>query len=131
MFFENQQKGFENLIAKAANLCNKPFIHSVVKVKGEYASDPHEIDLTINILCRDIDGKRLDIYDLEIEIYTSNRELILVITKLNYPNEPILWSGHRNLWMDGKNGNKTSSPNYGFKVENLASRVKTLLLKEF
>lgn len=128
MFFEDSQKGLEGLIAKAADLTNKPFIHSVVKVKGDYALNSEDIDLTINILCRDIDGKRLDLFDLELEIYKSKTDLVLVITKLNFPDEPILWSGPKNLWMDGKTGKKCNPPNYGFKLENLAGRIKGLLV---
>ena len=48
MFFENQKEGLESLIAKAADLSNKPFIHSVVKVKGEYTPTSEDIDLTIH-----------------------------------------------------------------------------------
>ena len=128
MFFEDSQKGLEGLIAKAADLTNKPFIHSVVKVKGDYALNSEDIDLTINILCRDIDGKRLDLFDLELEIYKSKTDLVLVITKLNFPDEPILWSGPKNLWMDGKTGKKCNPPNYGFKLENLAGRIKGILV---
>ena len=128
MFFENSQDGFESLIAKAADLCNKPFIHSVVKVGGDYIIKSDDLDLTINILCRDLDGKRLELYDLELEVYKSNNDLIVVITKLNYPEEPMLWSGPKNLWMDGKTGKKCNSPNYGFKLENLAGRIKNLFL---
>ncbi len=128
MFFEDSQKGLEGLIAKAADLTNKPFIHSVVKVKGDYALNSEDIDLTINILCRDIDGKRLDLFDLELEIYKSKTDLVLVITKLNFPDEPILWSGPKNLWMDGKTGKKCNPPNYGFKLENLAVRIKGILV---
>ena len=128
MFFEDSQKGLEGLIAKAADLTNKPFIHSVVKVKGDYALNSEDIDLTINILCRDIDGKRLDLFDLELEIYKSKTDLVLVITKLNFPDEPILWSGPKNLWMDGKTGKKCIPPHYGFKLENLAGRIKGILV---
>tara|TARA_B100000900_G_scaffold257012_1_gene219030 strand:- start:968 stop:1354 length:387 start_codon:yes stop_codon:yes gene_type:complete len=128
VFFENQHDSFESLIANAANLCNKPFVHSVVKVKGDYFFNSDDIDLTLNILCRDIDGNRLEFYDLELEIYKSNNDLILVVTKLNFPDEPMLWCGPKNLWMDGKTGKKCNPPNYGFKLENVASRVKSLFL---
>ena len=131
MFFENQEEGLDCLIAKAADLCNKPFVHSVIKVKGEYSFNSQDLDLTINILCRDVEGKRLELYDLELEIYKSNSDLILVITKLNYPDEPMLWSGSKNLWMNGKNGKKCNAPNYGFKLENLASRIKSLFPRNF
>ena len=28
---------------------------------------------------------------LELELFKSNKELVLVISKLNFPHEPILW----------------------------------------
>ena len=93
MLFENPPKNIEGLIAKSADLTNKPFLHSVIKINGEYERDKKDIDLTVNILCRDNQGKRLDIYDLELELFKSNNELVLVISKLNFPDEPILWSG--------------------------------------
>ena len=57
MFFENPPKNIEGLIAKSADLTNKPFMHSVVKINGEYEFEDEDIDLTVNILCRDKEGK--------------------------------------------------------------------------
>ena len=89
MLFENPPKNIGSLIAKSADLTNKPFVHSVVKINGEYEFEDENIDLTVNILCRDKEGKRLEIYDLELELFKSNKELVLVISKLNFPDEPI------------------------------------------
>ena len=36
MLFENSPDNIEVLIAKSADLTNKPFIHSVVKINGKY-----------------------------------------------------------------------------------------------
>ena len=36
MFFEDFDENFNTLIAKSADLTNKPFMHSVVKICGEY-----------------------------------------------------------------------------------------------
>ena len=36
MLFENSQENIEGLIAKSADLTNKPFLHSVVKINGKY-----------------------------------------------------------------------------------------------
>ena len=89
--------------------------------------DSPEFDLTVQILCRDIDGKRLDLYDLELELFKSNNDLVLVLAKLNYPNDPILWSGIKTLWMDSESGKKCNPPSYSFKLENLANRIKTFI----
>ena len=127
MLFENFHENFNSLIAKSADLTNKPFLHSVVKINGEYEKDYANIDLTLNILCRDNDGKRLDLYDLELELFRSNRELILVISKLNFPDEPILWSGVKTIWMNSNNGKKCSPPKYSFRLENLATKIKNFI----
>ena len=127
MLFENFHENFNSLIAKSADLTNKPFLHSVVKINGEYEKDYEDIDLTLNILCRDIDGKRLDLYDLELELFRSNRELILVISKLNFPDEPILWSGVKTILMNSNNGKKCSPPKYSFRLDNLATKIKNFI----
>ena len=131
MSFENQPKNIESLIAKSADLANKPFVHSVVKNNGEYEIEDEDedenIDLTVNILCRDKEGKRLEIYDLELELFKSNKEWVLVISKLNFPDEPILWCGVKTLWMDSNNGEKCNSPKYSAKLENLANRIKSFI----
>ena len=127
MFFENPPNNIESLIAKSADITNKPFVHSVVKINGEYAIEEEDIDLTVNILCRDKEGKRLEIYDLELELFKSNKELVLVISKLNFPDEPILWCGVKTLWMDSNNGKKCNAPKYSSRLENLANRIKSFI----
>ena len=127
MLFENSPKNIESLIAKSADLTNKPFVHSVVKINGEYEIEEEDIDLTVNILCRDKEGKRLEIYDLELELFKSNKELVLVISKLNFPDEPILWCGVKTLWMDSNNGKKCNAPKYSARLENLANRIKSFM----
>ena len=127
MLFENFHGSFNTLIAKSADLTNKPFLHSVVKINGEFEIDNDDIDLTVNILCRDIDGKRLDIYDLELELFRSNRELVLVISKLKFPDEPMLWSGVKTIWMNSNNGKICSPPRYSLRLENLATRIRNFI----
>ena len=127
MLFENPPKNIESLIAKSADLTNKPFVHSVVKINGEYEFEDEDIDLTVNILCRDKEGKRLEIYDLELELFKSNKELVLVISKLNFPDEPILWCGVKTLWMDSNNGKKCNSTKYSARLENLANSIKSFI----
>ncbi len=125
MFFRNSSDNLEIIVAKSANIINKPYIHSVVKISGEFDSyKDDDLDLTLNILCRDSEGNRIERDDLEIEIFNSKNELVLLVSKLNYPNEPILWSGNKNLWMDSKSGKKCKPPNYNFRIENLATRIK-------
>ncbi len=127
MLFENSQENIEGLIAKSADLTNKPFLHSVVKINGKYEMGEEDNDLTVNILCRDNEGKRLEIYDLELELFQSKKELVLVISKLNFPNEPIFWCGSKTLWMDSNNGKKCVPPKYSSRLENLANRIKSFI----
>ena len=127
MLFENSPKNIESLIAKSADLTNKPFVHSVVKMSGEYEIEEEDIDLTVNILCRVKEGKRLEIYALELELFKSNKELVLVISKLHFPDEPILWCGVKTLWMNSNNGKKCNPPKYSARLENLANRIKSFI----
>ena len=128
MFFKNSSDNLEIIVAKSANITNKPYIHSVVKISGEYDTFKNDhLDITLNILCRDSEGRRIDRYDLEIEIFNTKNELVLIVSKLNYQNEPILWSGNKNLWMDSKTGKKCEPPSYNFRIENLATRIKQFI----
>ena len=129
MFFEkNSSNNLEIIVAKAANIINKPYIHSVIKIKGEYETLKNDdLDIILNVLCRDSEGNRIERDDLEIEIFNSKNELVLIVSKLNYPNEPILWSGGKNLWMDSKSGKKCEPPNYNYRLENIATRIKKFI----
>ena len=128
MFIKNSSDDLEIIVAKSANIVNKPYIHSVVKISGDYnTSQDNDLDITLNVLCRDSEGNRIKREDLEIEIFNSKNELVLLVSKLNYPNEPILWSGNKNLWMDSKSGKKCEPPNYNFRIENLATRIKRFI----
>ena len=129
MFFKNSLDNLEIIVAKSANLINKPYTHSVVKMSGacEVSNDDDDLDITLNVLCRDSEGNRIERDDLEIEIFSSKNELVLLVSKLNYPNEPILWSGNKNLWMNSKSGKKCEPPNYNFRIENLATRIKRFI----
>ena len=128
MFINNSSDNLEIIVAKSANIINKPYLHSVVKISEEQeTSKSDDLDITLNILCRDSEGNRIERDDLELEIFNSKNELILIISKLNYPNEPILWSGNKNLWMDSKSGKKCEPPSYNFRLENLATRIKKFI----
>ena len=45
MFFEDQKGKSEAIIAKSADLTNRPFLHSVVNIKGEYDFYEPNLDL--------------------------------------------------------------------------------------
>ena len=128
MFFRNSSENLEIIVAKSANIINKPYIHSVVKISGNFnATKIDDLDITLNVLCRDSEGNRIESNDLEIEIFNSKNELVLLVSKLNYPNEPILWCGNKNLWMDSKSGEKCEPPSYSFRIENLTTRIRKFI----
>ena len=127
MFFKNSSDNLEIIVAKSANIINKPYVHSVIKISGKCDTSKDDLNITLNVLSRDSEGNRIDRDDLEIEIFNSKNELVLLISKLNYPNEPILWSGNKNLWMDSKSGKKCVPPNYNFRIESLATRIKKFI----
>jgi len=127
VFFERLPSDIEGLIAKAADLANKPFLHSVLRVNGRAEEIEDDIDLQLNVICRNKEGKRVEMYDVELEIFRSNKDLVIVISKLNYPNEPILWCGVKTLWMNSNNGKKCTPPEYSSRLENLANRIKSLI----
>ena len=128
MLFKNSLDNLEIIVAKSADIINKPYIHSVVNISEEYdESNNDDLDITLNIICRDSEGNRVEQNDLEIEIFNSKNEIMILISKLNYPNDPILWSGNKNLWMDSISGKKCVPPNYNFIIENLATRIRKFI----
>ena len=128
MFFKNSSDNLEIIVAKSANIINKPYIHSVIKISGECdLSKDDDLDITLNVLCKDSEGNRKERYDLEIEIFNSKNELVILVSKLNYPNEPILWSGNKNLWMDSESGKRCNPPDYNLRMESLATRIKKFI----
>jgi len=130
VFYKNSSDNLEIIVAKSANIINKPFSHSVIKISGEYdSSKHHDLDIVLNVLCRDSEGNRIERDDLEIEIFNSKNELVIIMSKLNFQNEPILWSGNKNLWMDSKSGKKSQPPSYNFKMENLATKIRNFINK--
>ena len=126
MSFDKSLDVFEGLVAKSADVANKPFFHSVINSNGKFNLQEDDIDLTLNILCRYVDGSRLKKYDIQLELFSSNGEFVVVLASLYYPDDPILWCGNKNLWMDSRTGKKCKPPNYGFRLENLANRIKNL-----
>ena len=66
------------LIAKAADVCLKPWSHAVVLIDP---SAPEQTDdLHVRIECRDGDGQRCSDQDLELEIYRSGDEINLMLS---------------------------------------------------
>ena len=79
------------LIACSADVCLKPWSHSVVLLSGVDDNESGVDDLTVRIECRDQQGQRHSDRDLELEIYRSGIEINLMLSWWDQPERPMLW----------------------------------------
>lgn len=113
------------LIAKAADVCLKPWSHAVIVIDP---SAPAELDeLDVRIECRDGDGQRHPDRDLELEIYRSGEEINLMLSWWDQPERPMLWHGRHPVWMDGASGQRCSAPQDAAPLEALGRRLRALV----
>lgn len=113
------------LIAKAADVCLKPFCHAVVLMDP---STPAVVDdLNVRIECRDTDGARHPERDIELEIYRSGEEVNLMLSWWDQPERPMLWHGRHPVWMDGESGQRCSAPQDAAPLESLGRRLRSLV----
>lgn len=113
------------LIAKAADVCLKPWSHAVIVIDP---SAPAELDeLDVRIECRDGDGQRHPDRDLELEIYRSGDEINLMLSWWDQPERPMLWHGRHPVWMDGASGQRCSAPQDAAPMEALGRRLRALV----
>ena len=116
------------LIAKAADVCLKPWSHAVVLIDP---SAPEQIDdLHVRIESRDGEGQRFPDQDLELEIYRSADEINLMLSWWDQPERPMLWHGRHPVWMDGATGQRCTAPKDAGPIEALARRMRALLHSE-
>ena len=116
-------------VAKAADLCMKPYVHSV-SLEGHFdneTSDKTLEDLTFKIQCRDIEGERQHSMDIELEVYKSGNEINMTLSWISLLNTPILWQGKYSVWMDSDSGVQCQAPSNGQLFESLARRLRTIL----
>ena len=113
------------LIAKAADVCLKPFLHAVVPMDP---SAPAVVDdLNLRIESRDTDGARHPERDIELEIYRSGEEVNLMLSWWDQPERPMLWHGRHPVWMDGESGQRCSAPQDAAPLESLGRRLRSLV----
>ena len=109
-------------VAKAADLCMKPYVHSVF-----LENDDNELDeLIFKIQCRNIDGEREESMDIELEVYKSGNDVNMTISWKSLIDRPILWQGKHAVWMDSSSGVQCETPSYGKLFESLARRLRTV-----
>jgi len=112
-------------VAKAADFCMKPYVHSVSL--GNQLNDFNDIeDLIFKIQCRNIDGEREESMDIELEVYKSGKDLNMTLSWKSIIDRPILWQGKHSVWMDSTSGVQCEIPSYGKEFESLARRLRTI-----
>ena len=112
-------------VAKAADLCMKPYVHAVF-LENQLDNDNNLDDLIFKIQCRNIDGGREESMDIELEVYKSGDELNMTLSWKSLINRPILWHGRHSVWMDSASGVQCETPSYGKLFESLARRLRTV-----
>ena len=112
-------------VAKAADLCMKPYSHSV-SLENQVDDENDLEDLIFKIQCRNIDGEREESMDIELEVYKSGNELNMTISWKSLIDRPILWQGKHPVWMDSSSGLQCEMPSYGNLFESLARRLRTV-----
>ena len=113
------------LIAKAADVCLKPWSHAVVLIDP---SAPEQIDdLHGRIECRDGDGQRCSDQDLELEIYRSGDEINLMLSGWDQPERPMLCHGRHPVWIDGASGQRCAAPQDASPLAAWGRRLRALV----
>ena len=118
-------EGLISEVAKAADLCMKPYSHSVF-LENQLDDENDLEDLIFKIQCRNIDGEREESMDIELEVYKSGNELNMTISWKSLIDRPILWQGKHPVWMDSSSGVQCEMPSYGKLFESLARRLRTV-----
>ena len=112
-------------VAKAADICLKPYLHSV-SLENHF-NDANDLeDLIFKIQCRNIDGEREETMDIELEVYKSGKEVNMTLSWKSLINRPILWQGKHAVWMDSSSGVQCETPSDGKLFESLARRLRTI-----
>lgn len=115
-------------LARAADLCLKPWCHAL-RFSGE-APNPIDdySDCCLLIEARDTDGQRQPERDFELEIYRSGTELNLMLTRVVDEQAPMLWHGSHPVWMQASSGERCDRPVDGAPLEAFCRRVRALLV---
>ena len=112
-------------VAKAADLCMKPYAHSVF-LENQLDDENDLEELIFKIQCRNIDGVREESMDIELEVYKSGNELNMTLSWKSLIDRPILWQGKHSVWMDSSSGMQCEIPSDGKLFESLARRLRTV-----
>jgi hypothetical protein len=117
-------------IARAADLCLKPWRHAV-RFKGDAPSDADLCsDCELLLEARDAQGVRVPERDLELEIYRSGDDLNLMLSSVSDETAPLLWHGSHPVWMQAASGERCERPSEGAPLEAFCRRLRALLAAE-
>ena len=116
-------------LAKAADLCLKPYRHAL-RFSGEPPTTVGDCsDCVVRIEARGADGSRSAARDLELEIYRSGPDLNLMLSVVNDEQAPLLWHGSHAVWMHAASGERCDRPSDGAALEALCRRIRALLVE--
>ena len=116
-------------LARAADLCLKPWRHALRFSGQEPSSIGDCSDCCLLIEARDADGQRLPERDLELEIYRSGTDLNLMLSRIADEQAPMLWHGNHPVWMQAESGERCERPVDGAPLEAFCRRVRALLVE--
>lgn len=115
-------------LARAADLCLKPYRHAL-RFAGDPPSSPEACsDCVLLIEARDSDGSRVCTGDLELEIYRSGDDLNLMLGRVHDDQAPLLWHGSHPVWMHPASGERCERPPDGAPLEALCRRIRASLV---
>ena len=117
--------GLISEVAKAADLCIKPYRHSVF-IENQLDDENHLDEIIFKIQCRNIDGEREESMDIELEVYKSGNEVNMTISWKSLIDRPVLWQGKHSVWMDSSSGVLCEPPSNGKLFESLARRLRAI-----
>ena len=120
-------------IAKAADLCMKPWSHSVIDASDNSLPENEEdsfVELIVLVECRSKEGERYPEKDLDLEIFKSGVDLNITISWPSFEDRPILWQGRNPVWMDSSSGRRCDAPSEGSYIEAFARRLRNLFLTD-
>ena len=116
-------------LARAADLCLKPWRHAL-RFSGPEPSQIGDCsDCCLLIEARDADGQRQPGRDLELEIYRSGSDLNLMLSRIADEQAPMLWHGNHPVWMQAESGERCERPVDGAPLEAFCRRVRALLVE--
>ena len=117
-----------NLVAQAADVCLKPWLHGVRYGSADAVTHIESCDDCVLIVeARDAAGRRCPEQDFELEMYRSGSDLNLMLARVNDETRPVLWHGSHPVWMDGASGERCSRPDDGAPLEALCRRLRAML----